>query len=304
MGLFNGSDNSLKELCQDNVKEENIDESLFDGGLIPESLKNSALDLYDKTGFKDVLDSGYSSILGTLKEIGSYNTNLGGLVSRPRGNDPIEPGITGLYHYGTPNATQYKECTDVEGLSVWDTKGWWRCLFPQQVIESRLGKSKEGHKVIEEILTKEKVEKDKSNKYGVFFPDWSLYMKWRVYMNQLIEERREKEISSKKNDDLKDWAYDFYQDRDKTPEDIMMNKSLVGLEKSSSSPQVIGKSEYVTMQSTPDGKEEIKQLKTYYNNGTTSIESIKKVYPKDGGKPRVERTVRTVPSSSEGRGGF
>lgn len=299
MGLFTGNDDSLKELCKDNVSEEIADESLFDRGLIPEGIKSSALDLYDKTGFKDVLGSGYNSILDTLKEIGSYNTNLGGLVSRPRGDDPIEPGVTGLYHYGTPNATQYKECFDVDGLSVWDTRGWWRCLFPQQVIESRLGQTRDTSKVIEKILTKEKVEKDKSNKYGLFFPDWSLYMKWRVYMNQLMEERKEKEISNRKNNDLKDWAYDFYQDKDKTPEDIMMNRSLEGLD--DDKPQVIGKSEYVTMQSTPDGKEEVKQLKTYFSNGTTSIESIKKVYPKDGGKPTVERTVRTVPSSDKGR---
>ncbi|CAG60886.1 uncharacterized protein GVI51_J05115 [Nakaseomyces glabratus] len=307
MGLFNGDDEKLKELCDSGVKDELNRESLFDDGLIPHGLKDSALELYDKAGLKDIFESGYGSLWDTLKEIGNYNTNLGSLVSRPQGNDVIQQGITGLYHYGTPNMSQYKECADVDGLSVWDTQGWWRCLFPQGVIRDKLKvddlSSKEQDSVMSKILTKEAVVNDKDNKYGVFFPEWSLYMKWRVHMNHLIQQRKEEEITKRKNNDLKDWAYGFYDSDDKTPEDIMMKKSLQDFDHKDG-PEIIGKSEYVTIQSTNDGKEEVKQLKTFYNNGTTSIESIKKVYPKDGGKPRIERTVRTVPSSRDKGNGF
>lgn len=72
-----------------------------------------------------------------------------------------------------------------------------------------------------------------------------------------------------------------------TPEDVMLNQV------DSLGKNVVGTSSYSTYKATPEGKERIKEEKTYYEDGTVLVKTKKKIYPHDG-EPRVESSEKLL----------
>ena len=113
-------------------------------------------------------------------------------------------------------------------------------------------------------------------------------MNWKLHMNQLIREKKAQQISKQKE----------VQPEILTPEDLMIHSSSLS-EDDAKSKTIVGNSQFVTFNSTPDGQEEIKKIKTYYNDGTVLVKSEKKVIPKDGTKPKVETSEKVMDTKDD-----
>lgn len=175
-----------------------------------------------------------------------------------------------LYNYKVPLDHQYMKCKEVNGLSVWDTKGWWRCLFPESYIKQNF-KTKD----ICNILTKEKVENDTTHKHGLYFSDYSGYMNWKQHMIQVINNKKHKELLST------------------PPEDLVVLD-----EKSCDEKLVVGSSTRITYNMCEKGREEVKETKKYFDDGTVSFRLEKKLTPNDGGEPQVETVEKLLDGNS------
>ncbi|CAG97872.1 Mpm1p [Kluyveromyces lactis] len=227
MGLYRGSDDK-------DYKGEN--ESVAFPGEVWEGLLSSGVvhDVLQGLGFP-----------------GGWAWNIDKLV------DDVNNGIT--TRTKTPSVEQFSKCNELKGVSVWDTRGLWRCLFPQSVVQNG-------------GLSREAVEADKDHKLGLFFPEYSGFLSWRAHMMALAKQKRkeEREIYSLS-----------------TPEDVMLNQV------DSLGKNVVGTSSYSTYKATPEGKERIKEEKTYYEDGTVLVKTKKKIYPHDG-EPRVESSEKLL----------
>lgn len=315
MGIFSGDDDTRVQNINNKILEEETE------GLLPDKLsdikdsmssiwKNSSsiwsqaledpdsfvrqLSDSDKDKSKDVWESlvvNASDAVGSLFDViglpGGYGNpkRIRHLMDDPfTAEEVVKQGITGLYNYRTPTEAQFSECQKVGGLSAWNTKGWWRCLFPEAVVTENLKNRKDELKY---ILTKEKVENDRDHSLGLFFPDYTGYMNWRLHMNQLVSQKKiEEEKAQAKSDKEESEAVIL------TPEDLMYESSLS--KDTQKDKNVLGTSQFVTFNYTPEGQEETKKIKTYYDNGTVLVKSEKKITPKDGTAPKIEATERLI----------
>ncbi|CUS21085.1 LAQU0S02e05534g1_1 [Lachancea quebecensis] len=267
MGIFTGSDD--KETQEYNDK------------LVASSLRERLCNNFNSVGdsisslWKDAVDSVDHNLpdlwINASGSIGDVLSGLGfpggfGHPARIRtlmDDQEAEEGTTGLYSYRTPSDRQYLECQNIKGLSVWDTHGWWRCLFPESAVRSKVSAE-----LLKDVLTREKVEEDKHHSLGLFFTDYSAYLTWRTNMLRLADERRK---STEENARINSW-------RPTTPEELM---------DSAPGKHVVGTSEYVTYNTTPEGQEKVKETKTYYNDGSVKLRSEKQRQGPDG-EPHVE----------------
>ena len=194
----------------------------------------------------------------------------------------VEEGITGLYGYRTPSEKQFVECQDLKGLSVWDTRGWWRCLFPEAVARQRVNPEH-----LRDVLTREKVENDAHHHLGLFFTDYTSYLTWRSNTTRLAEQRREK-LAAAATSTLVETP------TTRAPEDYM--DSIPGK-------NVLGTSQYVTYNTTPEGQETIKEFKTFYDDGSVKLRSEKQLQGSDG-KPHVESFEKTISKDDAHKDGW
>lgn len=313
MGLFSGSDVKEVEEVNNRILEDGSDGAVSDkvgsisdsvssiwndsSSLWSHALENPDKFLRDISGFQDHKDRDIwenfamsaSDAVGSLLDVvglpGGYGNpkRIKYLMDDPFTSEEIvAQGVTGLYNYRTPTEPQFTECSKVGGLSVWNTKGWWRCLFPEKEVSKRLADQKDQLKY---VLTKEKVEGDRAHKFGLFFPEYTGYMTWKSHMNQLIREKRDKEAATVREKLIPS-----------TPEDFMLDtdSSANGKDK-----KVIGTSEYVTYTYTPEGQNEVKKTKTYYDNGTVLVKSQNKLTPAEDGKPQIETTEKLIPVADD-----
>lgn len=308
MGLFGGNDDKQVEKVNERILKEELEDPVSDRlGSISDSMSSiwrdssslwsHALDNPDKflsqlSGSRDHHDRDMwdnfvmsaSDAMGSLLDVvglpGGYgNPNrVKYLMDEPfTADEVVRQGITGLYNYRTPSEKQFTECSNIGGLSVWNTKGWWRCLFPEKEVRERLADQKQK---LQYVLTKEKVEGDRDHKYGLFFPEYTGYLTWKSHMNQLVREKASKP-KAVLEEELKL----------STPEDVMLETTALSNDKDK---KVVGTSEYVTYTYTPEGQKELKKTKTYYNNGTVLVKSENKITPADNGKPKVETSEKII----------
>ncbi|KAH3900558.1 Mpm1p SCDLUD_003549 [Saccharomycodes ludwigii] len=171
-----------------------------------------------------------------------------------------------LYAYKTPSDRQYSQCVTNAGLGVWDVNGFWRCLFPQTFLNDK--------KVNE--LSKDDVEKDIDHKMGLFFKDYTGFLSWRNHMLKLANEKK-KQIQQKSL---------FFTDN----YDGGQNDDIAG-----NGGNVIGTSKMLNYNYTDEGKEQVKETKTYYNDGKVKVVRERKLYPKDGsGDVKVETSEKIL----------
>lgn len=96
----------------------------------------------------------------------------------------------GLYSYNSPTTREYSTCVNKKGLSLWDSKGTWRCLFPSSAVPPQFLEYKR-NQLADQVLTKEDFEVASSRTSigsngaidlgdkGVFFKQFEDLMKWK-----------------------------------------------------------------------------------------------------------------------------
>ena len=211
-----------------------------------------------------------------------------------------EEGVTGLYSYGSPTDSQFSACMEADGLSVWNTRGWWRCLFPESLVREKLPNLTESESQM--ILTKEKMQNDYANKFGLYFTDYSKYLLWRSQISKEVEKRRTEQrlkLQSERQQQIEEQAdsndrFPLRTDRDIiTPETVMLGTHRRGLGTTDArGKKVVGTSESFSSDFTNEGGVEIRETRTYYDDGSTLLQTKKKTFPKEGGKPVVEKTEK------------
>ncbi|CAR29954.1 hypothetical protein ZYGR_0AD06450 [Zygosaccharomyces rouxii] len=245
----------------------------------------------DRDYWEDVLSDTMGSLLGVMGLPGGFSNprKMKGYLDGPfTSEEIIRQGITGFYNQRTPTDGQFSQCKELGGLSVWNARGWWRCLFPEKVVEER----SEGELDLERVITREKVEADSKHRLGLFFPDFTGYLSWKAHMNRLIKEKREKAQKQQAVLEKESQA-----SRLSTPEDLMFDTSptLGGQDERN----VISRYQNVMYKTTPEGREQINERKTYYDNGTVLLKTEKKLTPSDGSKPKVETSERLIPVNED-----
>ncbi|CUM65468.1 uncharacterized protein PRCAT00003108001 [Priceomyces carsonii] len=125
----------------------------------------------------------------------------------------------GYYMYKGPLARYYNDCLNKDGESIWDSKGYWRCLFPNSEIPNEFLNYKKEN-LSGQILTKEdfnealKTAKSDASgtidlgEKGTYFKKFDDFLNWKniMYNNvkqerarkrEKLRERKNKLISSK-----------------------------------------------------------------------------------------------------------
>lgn len=108
----------------------------------------------------------------------------------------------GLYSYSAPTTREYNKCMSKDGLSLWDSKGTWRCLFPNSAVPPKFLEYKNST-LADKILTREDFESasyrakadangaiDLGDK-GIFFKQFEDLMKWKNVAFESEKMRRE-----------------------------------------------------------------------------------------------------------------
>ncbi len=170
---------------------------------------------------------------------------------------------TGLKAYPTPSATLYQKCMDKDGLSVWDDKGWWRCLFPKLALDG------------EHVLSKEDVLDDKSNKFGLFFKDYTGYLDWKSQMKQLVKQKDEEQKLARHRDNIESIYNDYSKDSN--------------FEFGQGGNDVISSSKSVYFKTLPNGDgEEVTEISNVFRDGKSENKKFKRLIPRDGEPSTIE----------------
>lgn len=94
---------------------------------------------------------------------------------------------TGLTAYPVPSAKLYKQCEVKNGLSGWDQRGIWRCLFPRALIPAEV-----------EGVSREDVETGAFEEK--FFPNFNDYLNWRGTMEDNVKLERAKAAEKRRQE--------------------------------------------------------------------------------------------------------
>lgn len=180
----------------------------------------------------------------------------------------------GIYSHKGPSTREYNDCLRKDGTSVWDSEGYWRCLFPNSEVPVRLLEYKKNH-LAGQILTKEDFE-DAQQGYppnddgvidlgpkGVFFKQFNEYLKWKNTMYENV--RKQREVSRKR---MREAMYSG-----------LLEKPL-----GEPSPGVISTSVQSSMDSNYDTNEVVlRETKTeVFSDGTSTTKHVTKTKPFGG----------------------
>ncbi|CAK7896413.1 hypothetical protein CAAN1_04S07206 [[Candida] anglica] len=195
-----------------------------------------------------------------------------------RGRTPF-----GYYSLKNPNERSYRDCMAKDGQSVWDSNGYWRCLFPNAVVPPDYLKLK-NEQYSEEILTKDDyldainangIDPNSSKvdlgTKGLFFNQFTDYLNWKNEMYKNI--KRERQCSRRQKIIEKDLNLPIElnkQEQQQLSESID-NKKVVSYSVQSSY-QSDNETNSIVLNET---REE------YYDDGTSSTKTITKSKPFD-----------------------
>lgn len=97
----------------------------------------------------------------------------------------------GLFARNAPSAKAYDTCLEKQGTQVWDSQGWWRCLFPALAVPAEMLKFKK-ERFGSDIMTKEDLEHAATDAgvdpsaskldlgaKGIFFRHFEELLKWK-----------------------------------------------------------------------------------------------------------------------------
>lgn len=130
-----------------------------------------------------------TSPFGILDDLANLSLGVGLSVfgSDFHGRTPF-----GMYSRNAPSTRDYNDCIDKEGLSIWESTGYWRCLFPDHEVPADLLQYKNKH-LSDKILTRQDYDKalvdaNKSDyaggaidlgPKGIFFLQFEDLLKWK-----------------------------------------------------------------------------------------------------------------------------
>lgn len=125
--------------------------------------------------------------------------------SKWRGKTPF-----GYYAYHAPSSRYYNDCLNKNGESVWDSEGYWRCLFPNSEVPNRVLADRNSS----EILTKEDFNNAaahanvKDGVYdlgakGVYFKQFTDYLNWKNVMYENVRREKQQRLSKFKEQHTK-----------------------------------------------------------------------------------------------------
>lgn len=195
--------------------------------------------------------------------------------SRKCGKTPF-----GFYSYKTPSIRHYHECMDKNGESVWDSHGYWRCLFPNSEVPSEILKLK-NEKLGSEILTKEDFKNaldsqpDTGNDgvidlrdKGIYFKQFTDFLNWKSIMYENVKrdkEKRRQELVQKSKQQTQGWKDSHLSGE-------------IGNDKS-----VISSSVQSNFNSNADTNELVlnERRTEYYDDGTSCTKTVTKSRPFD-----------------------
>ena len=247
-------------------------------------------------------DSPYLSFEDSIDHNPFFNTvrSLYGSVSRPNG----------FVTYPIPSVDLYSKCKKMDGLSAWDSRGYWHCIFPRAKIPEEAANNPEGY-------SKEDVEDDFDHKkYGVFFTNFNDLMDWQAKMWEMARTKREKEWSRYREQEKSKW--DFLNG-DKSSDD----KEFIASSRTSDKDDIydvpsttIGDKDFFkstgtsssTMMNTLDNGdiEKTTKVKRYFGDGTAEEREYKEIIDgKTGKSKKVDQNVVKYPNhSSLKKGGW
>ncbi|KAG2733599.1 hypothetical protein G9P44_003124 [Scheffersomyces stipitis] len=189
----------------------------------------------------------------------------------------------GYYAYKTPSTRAYNNCLNKAGESVWDSRGYWRCLFPNREVPVELLNYKQ-EKLRNTILTKEDLDNailekgvdettskgvvDLGEK-GVFFRKFDDYLSWKNIMYANLRQQREE-------------ARKKYLERVKTAKEVQ-SQAQPPVETDSNERRVVSNSyQSFYTQNSETNEVELKEIKTEsFNDGTSLTKTILKTRPLD-----------------------
>jgi hypothetical protein len=234
MGLYDPNNNTN---IDDNARDVKINSvTAFDGfnnlglGGLHDGLRNTLSKTNDITlGAVDRLrgwSDGLGALLSTIDDqMDTFGGILGGrIINKP--NEMISKGI--------PPPEIYNKCSNIDGLSVWDKNGWWHCLFPRSKIpfDYRSGTVQSMEEFNSDydstkLLSREDIENDIDNKYGLFFRNLEDLLGWQASMKKSIADQRRKQWADWEQHEKSKWSFDDSNDND----NIYANgKTVIGRE--------------------------------------------------------------------------
>lgn len=287
-----------KWLFDDNVNS--------DGGERTEGLRNIPFfDRFSKSDFpvpyetRSSFNGDGDSISPFFRPWGFGGDSFGDFFAgcRKSGKTPF-----GFYSLKGPSLRSYNECRDRNGESIWDSQGYWRCLFPNAEVRNEVLEFKNKH-LPNEILTKEDLrnaidsnpgsesdDKIDLGVKGVFFRQYTDFLDWKNLMIQNV--KRDREMKRQRLIESKSQGTDF-ETKDVSKKD---------------GKQIVSKSVQTTFESFPDKDEVVyKEWNTeYYADGTSKTTTLTKSKPLEA--KEWEKVTKDVapeapssnPSSSSG----
>lgn len=205
----------------------------------------------------------------------------------------------GLVEQGAPSVRKYNECVDKNGQQLYDSNGFWRCLFPNSEISNRALEYKK-EKFADLILTKEdfldEVDKRgtdlKADKYdfgekGIFFKQFEDMMNWKSIMEKNIRNQRE-EMRKKKRQEWEQKKQEWEQKKEEWKEN---QKDQI---------EPLNSSELVTSEFDPSKKvvsTTVESMYTYENNNIVQNETRTEYY--DDGTSFTKTVTKRKPDGQD-----
>lgn len=211
--------------------------------------------------------------LGAIDRLRGWSDGLGAFLSTIDGQVDSFTGLLGsrviknaneIVSKGIPPAEIYQECKAIDGLSVWDQYGWWHCLFPRSKIQNKaFGED------LNNLLSREDIENDIDNKYGLFFKNLDDMLGWQASMKKAIAEQKRQQWSGWEQREKAKWS--FTTDNSNDNDDLDNGKVIVGRESQTS------------MTSLPNGDyERTTYQRKVYDDGTSRVWEKKEILGPDG----------------------
>ncbi|ODV79427.1 uncharacterized protein CANTADRAFT_30118, partial [Suhomyces tanzawaensis NRRL Y-17324] len=184
----------------------------------------------------------------------------------------------GYYSHKSPSIRSYNDCMTKNGESIWDSKGYWRCLFPNSEVPVEYLRYK-NENFPERILTKEDFnsaiktasaqEKDgviDLGEKGTYFRRLEDLMNWKSIMYQNAREERANRRRR------------FHKQNQKLDEVATSQPATLDTPK-----QVVSSSLQSTYNMNSESKEvELNEIRTeYFSDGTLVTKTITKSKPLD-----------------------
>lgn len=189
----------------------------------------------------------------------------------------------GYHAFSLPSIRAYNDCRDKKGESVWDTQGYWHCLFPNSQVPFGYLQYKKNH-LEGKILTKEDFQSEIARRNadpnanvidlgekGTYFRRFDDFLNWKSVMFENVRRenktRREEARTAAESQSLK--------------KEVLAKPNQEASEKSVVSSSV--ESSYRTDSETNEIV--FNETRTeYYNDGTSSTKKVTKSKPLNADK--------------------